>query len=192
MTRAAIRMTWSLFALTVLAATLAPAPAEAQAGYQYYALTPCRIVDTRVANPGQPAPRNTVATMLPPLYPPTSQTVWPGPYDPDNPQNFKVRGATTFDGTGNCGIPTGATAVSVNVTIVSPGSNGDIRIWPYGGAIPMVSTINVTTADSALANGAIVPMPTFVAGSPDISLRFTVWPKGTGAHAVIDVTGYFQ
>jgi hypothetical protein len=35
-------------------------------------------------------------------------------------------------------------------------------------------------------------MPTYDASNPDISVRFTVYPKGTGAHLVLDVTGYFQ
>ena len=191
MVRTPFRMTSVALFVAAVTGLASAAPAEAQ-GYQYFAVTPCRIVDTRVVNPQQPAPRDTTATMLPPLYPPTTQTVWPGPYDPDSPQNFRVRGVSQFDGTGNCGVPTNATAVSVNVTVVSPGSNGDIRIWPYGGAVPLVSTINVVTTDTALANGAIVPMPAYSAGVPDISLRFTVWPKGTGVHVVIDVTGYFQ
>lgn len=172
---------------------LVPVGAGAQTGQQFIAVTPCRIVDTRFVNPQQPAPLNTVATPLPPLYPPTTQAGWPGPYDALNPSSYRVRGVGQWDGTSNCQVPTTATAVSLNVTIVTPGSNGDVRIWPYGGTMPLVSTINVTTADTALANGAIVPLPAYVNSStPDISLRFTVYPKGTGAHLVLDVTGYFQ
>jgi hypothetical protein len=183
---------WSVAAGLVMASIVGSGEAVAQTGQQFIAVTPCRIVDTRFMNPQQPAPLNTVATPLPPLYPPTTQAGWPGPYDALNPSSYRVRGVGQWDGTGNCGVPTSATAVSLNVTIVTPGSNGDVRIWPYGGTMPLVSTINVTTADTALANGAIVPMPVYNASNPDISLRFTVYPKGTGAHLVLDVTGYFQ
>jgi hypothetical protein len=176
----------------LVAAIVGPALVEAQTGQAFYAVAPCRIVDTRVANPQQPAPLNTTPTRLPALYPPSTQPGWPGPYDALNPSSYKVRAVGQWDGTGDCGIPTTATAVSLNVTIVTPGSNGDVRIWPYGGTMPLVSTINVTTSDTALANGAIVPMPTYNASNPDISLRFTVWPKGTGAHLVLDVTGFFE
>jgi len=182
---------WAGLAVAVLG-VLAPALGEAQTGQAFYAVAPCRIVDTRVANPQQPAPLNTTATKLPALYPPSTQPGWPGPYDALNPSSYKVRAVGQWDGTGSCGIPTTATAVSLNVTIVAPGSNGDVRIWPYGGTMPLVSTINVTTSDTALANGAIVPMPAYNASNPDISLRFTVYPKGTGTHLVLDVTGFFE
>jgi hypothetical protein len=97
-----------------------------------------------------------------------------------------------WDGTGNCGIPTTATAVSLNVTIVTPGPNGGVRIWPCAGPMPLVSRINVTTSGIPIANGAIVPLPDYSVGSPAISLRFTLYPKATGAHLVLNVTGYFE
>ncbi len=178
--------------------TLAPLAAEAQTGQQFYAVTPCRVVDTRVVNPQQPAPRNTTATPLPVLYPPACpapgcQVGWTGPTDPTNPQNFTVRGVGQFDGTGACGIPTGATAVSVNVTLTQVGSNGNIRVWPYGGPMPLVSTLNAVTTDNALANGAIIPLPTYSAGNPDISVRFTTGNRvGTTVQFILDVTGYFM
>jgi hypothetical protein len=188
---------WAGLAVAVLG-VLAPALGEAQTGQQFYAVTPCRIVDTRVVNPQQPAPRNTKATALPVLYPPPCpgagcQPEWTGPTEPENPQYFKVRAVSQFDGTGDCGIPTGATGVSVNVTLAQPKSNGNIRLWPYGGSMPLVSTLNVTTSDNALANGAIIPLPAYNAANPDISVRFTTGSRvGTTVQLILDVTGYFQ
>jgi hypothetical protein len=140
--------------------------------------------------PQQPAPRNTTVTILPPLYPIASE--WGGPNDPINPQNFKVRGVGQWDGTGDCGVPTSAVAVSLNATLVTPGSNGNFRIWPYGGTMPTVSTLNPLKTDTAIANGAIVPLPAYNPSNPDISVRFTAYPKESGVHLVLDVTGYFQ
>jgi hypothetical protein len=184
--------------LIALLSILGAGVAGAQTGQQFYAVTPCRVVDTRVVNPQQPAPRNTVATALPVLYPPPCpspgcQPEWMGPTDPENPQYFKVRGVSQFDGTGDCGIPTGATGVSVNVTLAQPGSNGNIRLWPYGGSMPLVSTLNVTTSDNALANGAIIPLPAYNAADPDISVRYTTGNRiGTTVQLILDVTGYFK
>lgn len=184
--------------VAVAALLLAAGDAVAQVGQQYYAVTPCRVIDTRAVNPQQPAPRNSTITPLPALYPPPCpspgcQPEWTGPTEPENPQYFRVRGVSPFGGTGDCGIPTDATAVSVNVTLAQAGSNGNVRIWPYGGSMPLVSTLNVTTSDAALANGAIVPLPTYSAANPDMSARFTTGSKATPTvHLIIDVTGYFK
>jgi hypothetical protein len=135
---------------------------------------------------------------LPVLYPPPCpnpgcQPEWTGTTEPENPQYFKVRGVSQFDGTGDCGVPASATAVSVNVTLAQPGSNGNIRLWPYGGSMPLISTLNMTTGDAALANGAIIPLPVYNAANPDISARFTTGNRiGTTVQLILDVTGYFQ
>ena len=50
MSSTSTRFATLLFAAAALAATVVTERAEAQ-GFQYYAVTPCRIVDTRVANP---------------------------------------------------------------------------------------------------------------------------------------------
>jgi hypothetical protein len=146
-----------LAAIVFGAAALLPALAEAQAGpFQYYALTPCRVADTRNAN-----------------------GVNGGPVVVGNggARNFRIQG--------NCGVPVGAAAVTLNVTIAGPTGSGFLTIWPSGGAQPLVSTINFTTADAALANGAIVPLS---ANTDDLSIFY----GGAGTvHVILDVTGYF-
>ena len=83
----------------------------------------------------------------------------------------------------NCGVPAGAIALSLNIVVVSPNSNGNIRIFPGGAAVPTVSSLNFG-AGQTRANNAIVGLgPT---GSLTIRLS-----QGT-ADFVIDVNGYFD
>lgn len=156
---ATVRFVLALVALSCGLAALAPAPAAAQAGgpFQYFALTPCRVVDTRNAAGTDGGPRLTGNAAA---------------------RNFQMQGT--------CGVPVGAKAVTINVTIVSPTSSGFLTLWPSGITQPTVSTINFATTDTALANGAIVPLST---NTDDLS----VFMGGAGAtHVVIDVTGYFM
>ena len=82
-------------------------------------------------------------------------------------------------------------AATLNVTLVNPSAAGFVKIWPFGSAEPLVSTINAAAHEPAIANGAIVPLgadATF-----QISLKYgTAPPPGATAHVIIDVTGYFQ
>jgi hypothetical protein len=147
------------------AAMAASFPGIAQAGgpFQYHALTPCRIVDTRNATgtDGGPALSNTGT----------------------NPRVFQIQGT--------CGVPNGAAAATINVTIVTPNMTGPsgggyLTLYPSSQPRPTVSTINFLNADSALANGAIVPL--------DVAPNdLAVYLGGVGTvNLLIDVTGYFQ
>lgn len=93
-----------------------------------------------------------------------------------------------FQVQGKCGVPVGAKAASLNVTVVGPVSRGHLRLFPSGTALPTISTINFQGGEPALANGAIVPLST---NANDLSV-FTFFLAGTGTtHLVVDVTGYF-
>jgi len=59
---------------------------------------------------------------------------------------------------GYCGLPSSATAVVMNVTVAEPTDAGDLRFSPAGQAVPLASTINWVTTDSAVTNGAIIPL----------------------------------
>jgi hypothetical protein len=48
----------------------------------------------------------------------------------------------TFTITGQCGIPAGAQAVSFNIGALNVGGNGDLRVFPAGGSVPLASTLN--------------------------------------------------
>jgi hypothetical protein len=142
--------------LLVLASTLTATAAFAQAGpYSFFALNPCRVVDTRNPN----------STNGGPIFTPNSQ------------RNFAVRG--------NCGVPSTAAAVSINVTIANATAGSFVTVWPSGAARPNVSTINFTQNDPSLANGAIVGLG---ASPTDLS----VYNSSGNVNVIIDVTGYFQ
>ncbi|MES1211615.1 MAG: hypothetical protein ABUL63_04710, partial [Acidobacteriota bacterium] len=64
---------------------------------------------------------------------------------------------------------------------------GHLRVFPSGTTLPTISTINYAGGETALANGAIVPLST---NASDLSVyTFTVTPSTT--HMILDVTGYF-
>ena len=103
---------------------------------------------------------------------------------------------------GLCGIPTTASAVSLNLTIVNPTAlAGDLRIAPFPGAFPDVSTSNYYQNET-IANGAIVPLGAVAV--PGTDPDFQILGAGCGViggvytctntfayHFLIDVNGYF-
>ncbi len=119
--------TFSKFMLLTIISLMGAVSATAQTGpFQFYAIPPCRIVDTRNPN-----------------------STNGGPIMGSNVQrDFQVRGV--------CGVPTTAKAVSLNVTVAGPTQSSFLTLWPSGGTRPVVSTINFNSTDPALANGAIV------------------------------------
>jgi len=136
--------------------SLAAAGAHAQTGpYQFYSLTPCRVVDTRNA-PG---------------------SINSGPNLGTTRRDFAIKG--------NCGVPTTAKAVSLNIAVTGATAASWLTIWPSGQAPPNTAAINFSQNDWALSNGAIVGVS---GGSPDLSVQNA---NGTVA-VIIDVTGYFQ
>lgn len=151
-----VRISRALFiAASIVGAGFVALPAQAQVGLQFYAVTPCRVADTRTGFGG----------ILP------ASTV----------RNFTIK---TF-----CNVPSNALAVSVNVTVVAPNADGFFFVWPAGGTIPGVSTINFNANEPAIANGAIVPLG---AGTPDLSGAYGTATGAGLAHVVLDVTGYFK
>jgi len=119
----------------------------------FIGLAPCRIADTR--NP-------------------------PGPYGAPAltggvPRNFTL--------TGQCGIPSSAGAVSLNVTVTNTQGPGFILIYPQGGSQPTVSTLNYV-ANETIANAAVVPLGSGNGG-------ITVIAGVSGTDLIIDVNGYY-
>ena len=148
--------TISRFVLLSIVGLMGAVSAAAQTGpYQFFAVPPCRIVDTR----------NPTSTNGGPIMGNNSQ------------RDFMVRGI--------CGVPTSAKAVSLNVTITAATQPSFLTLWPSGGTRPVVSTINFTPSDPALANGAIVGLST---NTSDLS----VFNSSGNVHVILDVTGYFQ
>jgi hypothetical protein len=155
----------ALSLLGVLAALPSPADAAVPGGpFQYHALTPCRLIDTR----------NGQGTSTSDDGPVGARTS-PGPYD------MTVKGF--------CGVPAGAEAVTINITVVSPTQAGDLRVANLdANPFPVVSTLNYIANEPALANGAIVPLKP--GAGNDMRTVFAMVGTGT-LHILVDVTGYF-
>jgi hypothetical protein len=154
-----------IYALSAVVLTLAaiatalPDAASADGPFRFFAITPCRIFDSRADGDGTvPLPKGL--------------------------HSLRVQGT--------CGVPVGAKAVALNVTVVSPNCQGHVILWPAGASEPTVSTLNFLAGESALANGAIAPLGPDSGGADDLSYRYAMppCPSGTG-HIIFDVTGYF-
>ena len=122
---------------------------------QFYALAPCRVADTR--DP-------------------------PGPYGGPPLAGGANR---SFVLGGRCGIPATAAAVSSNFTVTQPAAPGDLRVFPGGAALPVVSTLNWSSGQTR-ANNAVV----ILGAATDLAVRCDQ-VAGT-VQLVVDVNGYFQ
>jgi hypothetical protein len=120
----------------------------------FVGITPCRMADTRDLT-------------FPPGYGPPALPA-------GSPRNFVL--------TGRCGIPSGALAVSANVTVVNPPGLGFLLIRPTDGPNVVVSTLNFIPGQT-IANGAAVPLGT--GGGA------TLLAGVTGTELIIDVNGYY-
>jgi hypothetical protein len=96
--------------------------------FQFYPVTPCRLVDRR----------NAVAPLGGPSMT-AGQT-----------RDFPLL-------SGSCNLPSTVQAYSLNYTVVPKGSLGYLTTWGFRGSQPLVSTLNDPTA-TAVANAAIVSL----------------------------------
>jgi hypothetical protein len=158
-----LRLLPAALALGALALGYAPAPAHADGPFQFHSVTPCRIVDTRNAP-------NSVGGGSGTGGPALSSTA---------SRDFPIQG--------QCGVPVGAKAAVLNVTITQPTQDGHLTLWPSGTTKPLVSTLNFAAGEPAIANGAIVPLST---NPNDLSIQPGLAATGT-VHVILDVTGYF-
>jgi hypothetical protein len=121
----------------------------------FYTVPPCRIADTR---------------------------------DPAGTYGGPALSANTdrvFPLVGQCGIPEGARAVALNITVTNPTSGGHLTLHPAGTPLPIASTINFranqTRANNAAArlslSGNLAVFCGMASGSVDL---------------ILDVNGYYQ
>jgi hypothetical protein len=101
---------------------------------------------------------------------------------------LKSRVPQTFQVTGRGGVPSGAVAVTGNLTVTGQTAGGYLFLGPNPIANPTSSTLNVPAGDNR-ANGVTVALG--ATGTPG-SLSVT-WVSSAGATAqvIFDVTGYF-
>ncbi|HXN48779.1 MAG TPA: hypothetical protein VN893_19165, partial [Bryobacteraceae bacterium] len=121
-------------------------------GSRFVPVAPCRVADTRRAGGPFGGPSMTARSM----------------------RSFAIPSS-------GCGIPAGAQAYSLNVTVAPSGPLGFLTLWPAGQAQPEVSTLN-SPDGIVVANAAIVPagaggaVNLFVTGQTDV---------------ILDINGYF-
>jgi uncharacterized repeat protein (TIGR01451 family) len=126
-------------------------------GSRFYSVAPCRVVDTR-GGAGVPIG---------------------GPA-------LEAQTQRVFGLGGRCAVPLTAKAVSLNVTVTAPGAAGNLRLFPAGLPLPLVSTLNYV-AGQTRANNAV----TVLNASGEIAV-FAGQATGTTVEVIIDVNGYFQ
>jgi hypothetical protein len=122
------------------------------AAQSFYPVTPCRIADTRTA---------------------------PGTF---GQPALTALGTRTYPViSAGCGVPSTATAYSLNVTVVPGRPLGFLTLWPAGQLQPVVSTLNALTG-TIVANAAIVP-----AGTGGAINVFST----DSTEFIMDINGYF-
>ncbi|HYC93869.1 MAG TPA: S8 family serine peptidase [Thermoanaerobaculia bacterium] len=89
----------------------------------------------------------------------------------------------TVQVSGACSIPSGARAVAVNITAVSPPATGYFTLYQQGITRPTTSTMNYRL-NRTRANNAIIPLSNVG--------QLIVYNDGGMTHFLLDVTGYFQ
>jgi len=99
-----------------------------------------------------------------------------------------VNTTRNFTVQGTCGVPSGAAAAPLNLTIISPTAGGLASLF-QAGVFPEVPVINFN-AGVVLTNGARIRLaPT----TPDVSVNYYSPIAGAqSTHATIDVFGYFK
>ncbi len=123
----------------------------------FFPVTPCRVLDTR----GAVGPKGGPALGA-----------------------FGVRVLPVL--TSGCGVPSGAKAVAVNVTAVSPTAAGEFQTFP-GDLLPGTAAVVSFRAGRTRAVGAVARLATDGSGTLGI-LNDSPAPT----HAVVDVSGYFK
>ena len=126
-------------------------------GPRFYSVTPCRVVDTR-GGAGVPIGGPALEAQI----------------------------SRVFALGGHCNIPSTAKAVSLNVVVTEPGADGNLRLFPGGLTLPLVSTLNYSSGQTR-ANNAVIPLNAL----GEISV-FAGQALGTTVQVIIDVNGYFE
>jgi hypothetical protein len=129
-------------------------------------VTPCRIVDTRVA--GGPIGANSSRPFL-------GLAVNAG-------ANFSSQGGSAT----NCNVAAvGASAIMINVTAVTPSGGGFATIYKSGESRPLAASVNYT-AGAVVNNSVVVGVP-----NPLAITDFVIYTFAQSDY-VVDIVGYFS
>jgi PKD repeat protein len=95
-------------------------------------------------------------------------------------------GVTSFQIQGNCGVPVGAKAAFINVTLLAPSTTtaGTLQIFPAGGSANGTSFMSYDSGETGMANGAIVQLSN---SNADLSIY-----SSNNVTLIVKVYGYFQ
>jgi hypothetical protein len=141
-----------------------PVPSSLGQSFQdlvYTPVTPCRIVDTRLAVEGS-------------LGAGVART-----FDVDSSNLTQQGGSAT-----GCGLPLAvAQAVAMTIVVVEPAAPGHLTAWGLGPQPTTSSVLNYAAGD-VIANTAIIPVV------PGGGNDFTLFSRAA-THVVVDVLGYF-
>lgn len=130
----------------------------------YTPITPCRILDTRIA--GGPLAGGFSRDF--------NAVVGQG-------GNFSAQGGSATD----CGaVAAGQAAAVINVTAVAPSAAGYATVYPFGATQPLASSVNYS-AGAIVNNTVVVKLP-----SPLTTKDFTIFSFAT-AGFVADIVGYY-
>jgi hypothetical protein len=99
---------------------------------------------------------------------------------------FNSHVARTFTVIGHGGVPSGAIAVTGNLTVTQQTSLGYLFIGPVAMNNPTSSTLNFPVNDDR-ANAVTVAL----SGSGTLSITYAAPTSGSSAQVIFDVTGYF-
>lgn len=132
----------------------------------FTAVTPCRIVDTRVA--GGPIAANSSRDFL--------------GVATNFAQGFVSQGGSAT----NCNVDAvGASAIALNVTAVTPGGAGFATVHKFGESRPLAASLNYT-AGAIVNNSVVVGIPN------PLSTRDFIIYTFAQANYVVDIVGYFS
>jgi hypothetical protein len=123
-------------------------------GVDFSPLAPCRVIDTRDA---------------------------PGPH---GGPALSAGADRDFTVVGRCNIPPTAIALAVNVTATGATDPGNLRLYPAGTPLPLVSSINYSPGQTR-TNNAIASL------SPSGAITVYCGQGAGSVHFILDVNGYF-
>jgi len=121
----------------------------------YYTVTPCRIADTR------------------------------GPAGSYGGPTLAAEEDRVFLLFGQCGIPSGAKAVVLNVTVTNPTAPGFLTLHPAGTTVPLAATINFRAGQTRSNNGTVRP-------DPFGGLAVFCGMASGSVDVILDVSGYYK
>jgi hypothetical protein len=139
-------------------ATWVASAAGSSAPSELITIVPCRLMDTR-AGEDNVGPRS-------------------APLGSNDTYIVAVRGTN-----GKCTIPTTATGVALNVTVVNPTAGSFLTVFPADAALPLASSLNYAPGQGPTPNGVTVSL------SSDGAVAF--FNRNGTVDVIADIVGYY-